>query len=385
LISIILAGAIYLPYLHLFFRPAESELTDHKTVSPLAQKIARYQLNLWSQPGLLQSQLSAMRQANAEWDFMGRSFLTWSLANMALRHPEQKAELLEVIDRIIDQTLDLERDHGMEFFLMPYARARPFIQKPARSQFIDGEIALMLALRCLVEQQPFYLDQLSERVRLIVERMERSPTLSAESYPDECWTFCNTIALAAVRINDYLSGTNHSDFIRRWIALARSKLIDPRTGLLISAYSLDGQPIQEPEGSSIWMVTHCLALLDESFAVEQYQLAKKQLIRSCLGFGYAREWPEGFGSLMEMDIDSGIVVPGLGASPSSTGLAFIAASTFNDTEVLSSLLGSLECFGFATQSNGQLQYTAINQVGEAVILYALVQGPAWDIVKAGTK
>ena len=107
LISIILGAAIYLPQLHLFFRPAESELTDRETVSPLAQKIARYHLNLWSQPDLLQSQLSAMRQANAEWDFMGRSFLTWSLANMALRHPEQKAELLEVIDRIIDQTLDL--------------------------------------------------------------------------------------------------------------------------------------------------------------------------------------------------------------------------------------------------------------------------------------
>jgi hypothetical protein len=29
-----------------------------------------------------------MRASNAEWDFMGRSFLVWSLANMGLREAD---------------------------------------------------------------------------------------------------------------------------------------------------------------------------------------------------------------------------------------------------------------------------------------------------------
>ena len=43
-----------------------------------------------------------MRASNAEWDFMGRSFLVWSLANMSLREPQRRQTYLETIDRIID-------------------------------------------------------------------------------------------------------------------------------------------------------------------------------------------------------------------------------------------------------------------------------------------
>ncbi len=32
--------------------------------------------------------------------------------------------------------------------------------------------------------------------------MSRSPSLSAESYPDDCWTFCNTTALAGLAMLD---------------------------------------------------------------------------------------------------------------------------------------------------------------------------------------
>ena len=31
-----------------------------------------------------------MRSSNAEWDFMGRSFLVWSLVKMGLREPQMR-------------------------------------------------------------------------------------------------------------------------------------------------------------------------------------------------------------------------------------------------------------------------------------------------------
>ena len=49
-----------------------------------------------------------MRASNAEWDFMGRSFLVWSLANMSLREPASKALYLQTVDQIIEETIRLE-------------------------------------------------------------------------------------------------------------------------------------------------------------------------------------------------------------------------------------------------------------------------------------
>ena len=135
------------------------------------------------------------------------AFLVWALANRSLRHPEQKAACLEVMDRIIDETLKTEQERGMYHFLMPYARDRPFVMQPPRSLFLDGEMALMLAARRLVAEKEAYREPLRRRVDEMVRRMEAGPVLCAESYPDECWMFCNSVALAAIRMSDRLDGT----------------------------------------------------------------------------------------------------------------------------------------------------------------------------------
>ena len=304
-VSVVAAAAIWLPTAHWVFRPAASDLFSKEGLAPVPRQLAARNLYLWTDPASRQRELAKMRTVNEEWDFMGRSFLAWSLANMALRDPSVQPEALRAIDAIIDETVALERTRGMYFFLMSYAVDRPFVQKPERSQFVDGEIALMLAMRCVVEDKPAYRAALRERVRIMVDRMEASPTLSAESYPDECWTFCNSVALAAIRTSDWLDGTDHSDLSRRWVSHGPRRLIDPKSGILISAYRLDGGRIYGPEGSSIWMATHCLALVDEPFAREQYELACREMGGCVLGFGYAREWPRGVDDHMDVELGAG--------------------------------------------------------------------------------
>jgi hypothetical protein len=382
-VSLAAAAAVYLPCMHLVFRPSASELEGDGGLPPLARKLAERHMRLWTDPPLLERELAKMRAGNAEWDFMGRSFLVWSLANVSLEDEDFKRRALPVMDRIIDETLAAERERGMYFFLMPYAGDGPWVDEPPRSLFLDGEIALMLAARCVVADKPSYREELRRRVVFMVERMERSPSLSAESYPDECWTFCNVTALAAMRASDYLEGTDHSDLIRRWIDNAKANLVDPETGILVSAYTRSGRTIYPPEGSSIWYVTHCLALLDEPFARRQYALAKRHLAGSLLGFGYAREWPRGRGG--RMDVDSGLVVPGIGASVASSGLAFVAAGTFKDTEFLRSLATTLVAAGFPVERDGGLRHAAGNQVGDAVVLYGLTVGPVWEKVREGRR
>src|SRR5436190_3256109 len=265
-VAMAVASVIWLPCLHFVFAKPVSEFRQARGLSPVAQQLAARHLQLWNEPALLEKELQRMRASNAEWDFMGRTFLVWSLANMGLRDSDSKPRYLHTMDQIIDETLRLEKDKGMCFFLMPYAKGRPYVMTPARSLFLDGEIALMLASRRMVEEKPEYKKLLAERVDLMTERLKQSPHFIIESYPDECWTFDHCVALDAMKMADYLDGSDHSELIRNWVAMAKQKLVHRESGLLISSFTTDGVGMDGPEGSSIWLVAHCLQILDADFA-----------------------------------------------------------------------------------------------------------------------
>ena len=383
LAALVVAAVIWLPCLHLVFTRPLSDFRQNQELSSKARQLAARHLQLWTDPVLRERELKRMRASNAEWDFMGRSYLVWSLANMALRDPASKPLYLRTMDQVIDETLRLEKQEGMYFFLMAYARDRHYLVQPAHSLFLDGEIALMLASRRVVEEKPEYKSLLTERVNAIVERFQKNPRMLLESYPDECWMFDHCVALDAIRMADYLDGSNHSALIRDWIAMAKQKLVHRESGLLISSFMTDGTPLAGPEGSSIWMVAHCLQLLDEDFARDQYQRARKELGEITLGFGYAHEWPKSWKG--EANIDSGPIIPGFEISAGSSGMAFIGASTFDDGIFLRSLAATLDFAGFPSRSHGRLKYCASNQVGDAALLYAATLGPLWQKVKTGGK
>ena len=243
LAALVVAAVIWLPCLHLVFTRPLSDFRQNQELSPKARQLAARHLRLWTDPSLREQELKRMRASNAEWDFMGRSYLVWSLANMALRDPASKPLYLRTMDQVIDETLRLEKQEGMYFFLMAYARDRHYLVQPAHSLFLDGEIALMLASRRVVEEKPEYKSLLTERVNAIVERFQKNPRMLLESYPDECWMFDHCVALDAIKMADYLDGSNHSALIRDWIAMAKQKLVHRESGLLISSFMTDGTPL----------------------------------------------------------------------------------------------------------------------------------------------
>jgi hypothetical protein len=116
--------------------------------------------------------------------------------------------------------------------------------------------------------------------------------------------------------------------------------------------------------------------IDPEFAAEQYRLTRRQIGKEVLGFGYAREWPASWEG--PPDVDSGPIVPVLGASAGSSGLAVLGAASFGDDDYLRKLLTTLNFAAFPVRRGGELRFAASNQVGDAVLLYAMVQGPLWD-------
>ena len=382
LIALTLATAIWIPSLHVFFAPRGE---DHEALrASLREPLLARQRALFEDPGERERTILRMRRANAEWDFMGRTFLVLSLANEALRADErgdadERARLLAIVDRVIDETLSLEREHGQGFFLLPYASEGAFVQSPARSVFVDGEIALMIAARLAVAPRDSLREPLRERVDAIATRMQGSPVLSLESYPDECWTFCNTVALAALRVSDHVDGRDHGELLRAWGAMARARLLDPETGMLVSSFRYDGSHLDGPEGSSIFLAAHMLSLVDPELADDQYARARAALGQRFAGFGWAREWPQGRRG--PMDIDSGPIVPIVDASAGASGMAILGAASFGDTEWLRALSASLELAAFPVREGESLRYAASNQVGDAVMLYAVSEGPLFARVR----
>src|SRR5258707_9229081 len=119
---------------------------------------------------------------------------------------------------------------------------------------------MMFGSRGLLEEKPEYKAPLSGRVESIPERFMHSQKMVLESYPDECWMFDHAVALAAIRLADYLDGTDHSGLFHTWLSMAKERLLHRESGLLLSNFTLELRPLNGPEGSSIWMVAHCLQL-----------------------------------------------------------------------------------------------------------------------------
>ena len=83
----------------------------------------------------------------------------------------------------------------------------------------------MLAARGFIKENDRYRTLLHERVEIMVRKTEQSPVLSAESYPNECGLFCNTVSLASMKMMDVLDGTDHSSLIKRWTQKSKAKLM----------------------------------------------------------------------------------------------------------------------------------------------------------------
>ncbi len=365
LLALALAALIWLPCLHLVYARA-----------PNAQSLLRRQLALIENPSLAAAARAPAAAANPEWDLMGRTFVAWALANWALRELAHRDEALRGIDATLSAILDVERARGFRAFLLPYGRPR-FAQQPERSLFVDSEIALTAALRRLVRDDNPEIRRLSqERTALITGSFARG---LVESYPDEGWSFDHAVALAALAAADRVDGTNHRPVIDRVLAQIRAQLIDKRSGLIVSSFRLSGATLDGPEGSTLWMTLHCLSLVDDAFAREQYAAARRQLGVSFLGFGWAREWPRGLRG--DRDIDSGPVVPLFDVSAGSSGLAFVGAASFSDRDFSRQLATTLAFAAFPVDDAQGLRYAAANQLGDAVLLYSLELGPAWDLIK----
>ena len=277
------------------------------------------------------------------------------------------------IDTILRDTITYD---DPRHWLLPYADASPW-RGDGHSLFVDGELLVMLAARRLVrDDAPEWQAETSRRADAVVANLgSATPLPLAESYPNEGWTFCHTMALVGLRMHEVLDGADHDAPRDAWVTYAREHLVDADSGLLISEFTLDGAPQDGPEGSSLWFTTVALRLIDPPLADAQYAGAKQALGGTLLGWGYAREWPAGQRSVT--DVDSGPIVPVIDASASSSGFAIVASRAAGDAEWNRQLVRALGAADAVMRVDPALAAAADNAVGGAVIAWGLGFGPLW--------
>ena len=121
LVALTVAALIWLPCMHLLFERNPAEYRSDRGVAPKARLLAARHLAIWTDPDLRQRELDKMQRLNPEWDFMSRTYFALALANMALRDPTLKTQACEIIDAILGNTLETERQKGCRHFLLGYA------------------------------------------------------------------------------------------------------------------------------------------------------------------------------------------------------------------------------------------------------------------------
>ncbi len=378
-LSLLVGACVVLPALHLAFarQPAE-----------YAPALLHQQLAEWDA-----GRRDVVRDVNPEWDLGHHTFFALALANLALDPRASDADRARwgvAVDDVLSELRRRPPDH----FHLPYFHGAPFRDAGARSLFLEGEILFVLGARLEAWPDRAMHAELDERGRRVAQMMLRAPRGMAESYPDECWMFDNTLALAALAVAEHVLGRSvagAADAQRRWLANVPT-LTDSRTGLLVSSTTWEGRVLDGPEGSSIFASAHFLELVDPVLARDQYERAKRELVVQPLGFAYAREWPardgrSGASAPREghPDVDSGPVIPLVHAGAGASGMAILGAAAFHDDDLLTALTASLELAAFPERSAGRLRFLASNGLGDAVMLYATTQGPLFVRVRQARK
>ena len=387
ILAVSVSAAVVLPTLHFALRPPRAAYVRVAYAPPtMARELAASQIAAWDEGAR-----DVKRGVNPEWDLGHHFFLAMGLANLAIdAAPADRALYLAKVDAVITEV----RARPPQHFHLGYFHQGAFQDPRARSLFLDGEIVFMLAARLAVWPDPARNAELETLARGVVDQMAAGPALMGESYPNECWMFDNTLGLAALAITAHVLGhpvAGAESLTQRWLAHA-PQLTDPHIGLLVSSTTYQGGTLDGPEGSTAFAAAHFLALVDPALARDQYARARQQFVVRPFGFAYAHEWPDpaqwGADPLPPRagrpDVDSGPVIPFVHAGAGASGMAILGASAFGDEALVAELVTSLELTAFPEHREGRLHFAAGNGLGDAVLLYALAQGPLWQLVRSRT-
>jgi hypothetical protein len=318
--------------------------------------------------------LGKLTQLNPEWGLFALSFSTYALTNLAAQQPDLRAEAAATIGQAIAVALTPP-------LRQPFADVRPTAghapSLPSSVLYL-GHLNLMLGChRQLVPNSPYrhLHDSLSAA---LAARYQQEPAGNLASYPHLRWLPDNTVALASLALHSQLTGSPHAEAARRWVATAKTRWLDPQTGLLASQVDAQGRPTERPRGSMLGWSIWFIARFDTVFARQQYQ---RYQVAHSTNLGALRLYREQPGDYRTGagDVDSGPLILGYGIP--ATAFAFADAVALRDYRNAQRLRRVIGLGSREIREGNELRYGVrlvsleVNPLSEALLLWADVPGP----------
>jgi hypothetical protein len=318
--------------------------------------------------------LGKLTQLNPEWGLFALSFSTYALTNLAAQQPDLRAEAAATIGQAIAVALTPP-------LRQPFADVRPTAghapSLPSSVLYL-GHLNLMLGChRQLVPNSPYrhLHDSLSAA---LAAHYQQEPAGNLASYPHLRWLPDNTVALASLALHSQLTGSPHAEAARRWVATAKTRWLDPQTGLLASQVDAQGRPTERPRGSMLGWSIWFIARFDTAFARQQYQ---RYQVAHSTNLGALRLYREQPGDYRTGagDVDSGPLILGYGIP--ATAFAFADAVALRDYRNAQRLRRVMGLGSREIREGNELRYGVrlvsleVNPLSEALLLWADVPGP----------
>lgn len=314
-------------------------------------------------------------QFQGEWAIYSCSMTCAALANIAILYPKNKDLSIKFIGQIIDIALSEE--------IKEYDRMRwgedPMDGIYGNRSHISyySHVAWMISRYKQIGGDDKYDGLYHSLCKAMNRRICQSPIFNAPTYPGE-YIYIPDMLVAIVALSNYAHQYDgeYQSTVDRWIEKASSEWIDQETGLLASFLEEDQGKVQVAlpvKGSYSALNCYYLSLVEPKFALEQYELLKRNFRQDFLISGL-KEYHDRT-CLFGMDIDAGPILFNL--SPSGTAFVIGAATSLEDMEFRKQLLKTAEIGGSTVSWFGTSHYLLANiaLVGEAIILAMRTSAP----------
>jgi hypothetical protein len=237
-----------------------------------------------------------------------------------------------------------------------------------------GYAALALSLHRTLRPESRFAAREQAIIDALERRIEASRTGFVETYPGEVYPVDNTAALAALAMHSHFVSHRESKALARGLEAIRTKAIEPATGLLIQAVTVeDAKPRDSARASGTALAAYFLSFADATTSRGLFRALEHRQYRTVLGFGGVMEFPTGT-KRRAADVDSGPVVLGFGVSAS--GFAIGASRAHGDREMFTALFATAHLFGAPLDEDGTRTYATGGPIGDAILFAMLTAKPA---------
>ena len=303
-------------------------------------------------------------QYAGEWTIGTYAMATYALTNIAMMNPERAKESSQVIAKWINYCTDPKISNFDEAAWGERSLDEKTLNKDYGHIGYYGHINLMLGCYALLNNDGKFLELHRKISDAIARRMKKYAHRHIETYPGETYPPDNTVAAASLRVADMTMGTDYKKLVDEWVEQSK-KIEYPPYGLIVFQIDINtGKPLQTCRGSNIGWNSFFLPLVDEKYALVQFERFKKHMLRRFIGFSAFKEYPHG--GLFRIDRDTGPVIFGLGGT--ATGFSVAGARWSNDRELLTLLLRPFELLGVSVVKGDQKRYLALPAVADAIML-----------------